>query len=59
MRRAVSAFDLRVLVRRLPVGVAVGTTVFALVWVLFWAPHTNFGSAVHSPSSFLTTLLNP
>ncbi len=36
----------------------VGAVVFALVWVLFWAPHTNFGSAVDSPSQFLTTALN-
>jgi branched-chain amino acid transport system permease protein len=26
--------------------------------VLFWAPHTNFGSAVDNPNSFVTTLLN-
>jgi branched-chain amino acid transport system permease protein len=48
----------RLVARRIPVGIAIAALVFALVWVLFWAPHTNFGSAVHSPSSFLTTLLN-
>jgi len=39
------------------VGAAI---VFSLVWILFWAPakDTNFGSAVHSPNEFLTTLLN-
>jgi len=52
------AFDWRLVLRRLPVGVAIGATVFALVWILFWAPSTNFGSAVHSPSNFLITLLN-
>ena len=40
---------------RILVGAAV---VFSLVWILFWAPKTNFGSAVHSPNQFLTTLLN-
>jgi len=54
----VSALDWRILLRRLPTGVAIGTTVFALVWVLFWAPSTNFGPAIHSPSNFLITLLN-
>ena len=44
--------------RRLPLGIAIAALVFALAWVLFWAPNTNFGSAIHSPSSFLTTLLN-
>jgi branched-chain amino acid transport system permease protein len=58
VRRAVSAFDWRLLVRRFPVGVAVGTTVFTLVWVLFWAPSTNFGPAIDSPANFLITLLN-
>ena len=32
--------------------------VFSLVWILFWAPNTNFGSAVDSPNQFLITLLN-
>jgi branched-chain amino acid transport system permease protein len=40
---------------RILVGSAV---VFSLVWILFWAPKTNFGSAVHSPNQFLITLLN-
>lgn len=34
------------------------TVAFALVWILFWAPHTNFGSAVSNPNQFVTTLLN-
>ena len=48
----------RLIARRLPTGIAIAVTVFALVWVLFWAPSTNFGPAVHSPSNFLITLLN-
>ncbi len=31
---------------------------FVLVWVLFWAPSTNFGSAVDNPSQFLITVLD-
>jgi branched-chain amino acid transport system permease protein len=52
------ALDWRPIARRLPMGVAIGATVFALVWILFWAPSTNFGPAIDSPSSFLVTLLN-
>ena len=40
---------------RILVGAAV---VFSLVWILFWAPKTNFGSAVDNPNQFLITLLN-
>src|SRR3989441_12519620 len=57
-RRALIVFDWRLIVRRLPLGVVIGATVFAVVWVLFWAPNTNFGPAIHSPSSFLSTLLD-
>jgi branched-chain amino acid transport system permease protein len=32
--------------------------IFALVWVLFIANGTTFGSAVHDPKDFLITLLN-
>jgi branched-chain amino acid transport system permease protein len=52
------AFNWRLVGRRLPLGVSIAATVFALVWVLFWAPSTNFGPAIHSPSNFLITLLN-
>jgi branched-chain amino acid transport system permease protein len=52
------AFDWHLVVRRLPVGVALGATTFAVIWVLFWAPKTNFGPAIHSPSAFLLTLLD-
>jgi branched-chain amino acid transport system permease protein len=52
------AFDWRLALRRLPVACAVAAALFALVWVLFWAPQTNFGPAIHSPSDFLVTLLN-
>jgi branched-chain amino acid transport system permease protein len=45
-------------VRRAPLGVAVAVILFALVWILFWAPNTNFGSAVDNPNQFVTTLLN-
>ncbi|MGB2952184.1 MAG: branched-chain amino acid ABC transporter permease [Gaiellaceae bacterium] len=44
--------------RRIPLAVTVAAAAFALVWVLFWAPKTNFGPAIHSPSSFLVTLLD-
>ena len=55
--------------RRLPVLIALGVVVFALVYVLFlstipdanghtsWRT-TNFGSAVHDPSSFLKIVLD-
>src|SRR5262245_14863946 len=50
--------DWRLLLRRLPRAVAIAATLFAVVWVLFWAPNTNFGPAIDSPSSFLSTLLD-
>jgi branched-chain amino acid transport system permease protein len=50
--------DRRVVLRRAPLGVAFGAALFALAWVLFWAPNTNFGSAVDSPNEFVTTVLN-
>jgi branched-chain amino acid transport system permease protein len=46
------------ILRRLPLGITLAASTFALVWVLFWAPNTNFGPAIHSPSNFLITLLN-
>jgi branched-chain amino acid transport system permease protein len=45
-------------VRRAPLGAAAAVILFALVWILFWAPNTNFGSAVDNPNQFVTTLLN-
>ena len=45
--------DWRLLVLRFPRAVVIGTTIFAVVWVLFWAPNTNYGPAIDSPSSFL------
>ena len=50
--------DWRKYLRGLPRAVVVGATVFAVVWVLFWAPNTNYGPAIDSPSSFLSTLLD-
>jgi branched-chain amino acid transport system permease protein len=52
------AVDRRVVARYVPVGIPVVGTVFALVWVLFWAPKTNFGPAIDSPSTFVQTLLD-
>jgi branched-chain amino acid transport system permease protein len=52
------ASDWRVVLRRLPLVVAAAVGTFVLVWVLFWAPSTNFGPAIKSPSDFLITLLN-
>jgi branched-chain amino acid transport system permease protein len=43
------------LVPRVVIGAAVA---FALVWVLFIAKSTTFGSAVHDPKDFFITLLN-
>ena len=51
-------FDWRFALRRLPLAVAIGAGLFAIVWVVFWAPKTNYGSAIESPSSFLETLLD-
>ena len=52
------AVDWRQALRRLPTAVALAAAIFALVWVLFWAPQTNFGPAIKSPSDFLVTVLN-
>jgi branched-chain amino acid transport system permease protein len=43
------------LVPRVVIGAAVA---FALIWVLFVAHGTTFGSAVHDPKDFFITLLN-
>ena len=52
------AIDRRVALRHLPLGATIVGTVFALVWVLFWAPKTSSGPAIDSPSAFLQTLLD-
>jgi branched-chain amino acid transport system permease protein len=39
-------------------AVLFGAVAFVLVWVLFWAPSTNFGSAVDNPTQFVITLLD-
>ncbi len=44
--------------RRLPQLIALLAIGFALVWVLFWAPNTNYGPATHDPADFFITLLN-
>jgi branched-chain amino acid transport system permease protein len=44
--------------RRLPRGLIIGGVVFCLVWILFWAPATTFGSAVSNPSQFFITVLD-
>jgi branched-chain amino acid transport system permease protein len=53
-----ASLDWRLIVVRFPKAVAIGATIFAVVWVLFWAPNTNFGPAIQSPGSFLGTLLD-
>ena len=32
--------------------------IFVLVWILFWAPKTTFGSAVNDPADFIRTVLD-
>jgi branched-chain amino acid transport system permease protein len=44
--------------RNLALGLAAAAVVFMVVWVLFIARGTTFGSAVHDPKDFLITLLN-
>src|SRR5438132_591878 len=46
------------IMRRLPLGITLAASLFALVWVLFWAPNTNFGPAIDHPDQFFLTLLN-
>ena len=55
IRRGVSR---GITVRSIPLTVAVVGTVFALIWVLFWAPKTSSGPAIDSPSAFIQTLLD-
>jgi branched-chain amino acid transport system permease protein len=44
--------------RNLGLGLAAAAVAFMVVWVLFIAHGTTFGSAVHDPKDFLITLLN-
>jgi branched-chain amino acid transport system permease protein len=44
--------------RRVPLAIGAGLLVFVLVWILFWAPGTTFGSAVDDPRDFLSTFLD-
>jgi branched-chain amino acid transport system permease protein len=44
--------------RKAPLVVAVAAAAFSVIWVLFIAHATTFGSAVHDPKDFLVTLLN-
>jgi branched-chain amino acid transport system permease protein len=39
-------------------AVAIGLVAFALVWVLLWAPNTNFGPAIDDPRQFAITVLD-
>lgn len=44
--------------RLLPRALILAAVVFCLVWILFWAPATTFGSAVSNPSQFFITVLD-
>jgi len=46
------------LLRRAPAALVVAASVFVLVWVLFWAPKTNYGPAIDDPSDFFKTFLD-
>ncbi len=50
--------DRHVLLRRIPLGILFGAVGFAVAWVLFWAPNTNFGPAIDAPDHFVITLLD-
>jgi len=56
--RADRALLLRLIARRLPRYVAAAVVVFGLVWVLFWAKDTTYGSAVHDPTDFFKVVLD-
>jgi branched-chain amino acid transport system permease protein len=56
--RRARSLERAVFVRRLPAAVVGAAVAFALVWVLFWAPGTTFGSAVTDPNDFLITVLD-
>jgi branched-chain amino acid transport system permease protein len=46
------------LARRVPFALLVAAGAFVLVWVLFWAPKTNYGPAIDDPSDFFKTFLD-
>jgi branched-chain amino acid transport system permease protein len=53
-----SLADRRLAARRVTLGLIAAGCLFVLVWVLFWAPGTNFGSAVGDPNDFFVTVLD-
>jgi len=48
----------RLILRRLPRIVVLALGLFALVWVLFWAKDTTYGSAVSDPVDFFKVVLD-
>ena len=44
--------------RRLPLVLAAAALAWGLVWVLFWAPSTNYGPAIDDPIDFFKTFLD-
>src|SRR5947208_16311578 len=46
------------LLRRAPAVLLGAAAAFVLVWVLFWAPKTNYGPAIDDPSDFFKTFLD-
>jgi len=48
----------RLTLRRLPRILVLAAVVFALVWVLFWAKDTTYGSAVSDPVDFFKVVLD-
>jgi branched-chain amino acid transport system permease protein len=48
----------RLTLRRLPRVTVFGAIAFVLVWVLFWAKDTTYGSAVHDPTDFAKVVLD-
>jgi branched-chain amino acid transport system permease protein len=50
--------DRQLAARRLGIGLIVAASLFVLVWVLFWAPGTNLGSAVNDPNDFVITIID-
>jgi branched-chain amino acid transport system permease protein len=57
-RLAGGELSARAIVRRVPLAVGVAAIVFAIVWILFWAPGTTFGPAVKDPTDFSITVLD-
>jgi len=56
--RAYRALLLRRVARRLPRYLLPAAVAFVLVWVLFWAKDTTYGSAVHDPTDFFKVVLD-